>query len=154
MWFRLVIIAALAVHSTAAPVERARRLSTTGPAIVRQNFGGVDFLDSFGNLWTERTDIGNEFFQLMPVNIVDSELYQTELSFRNPRTLTFAVPVADQGPVCVTLKFAELFETSVGARVFDINIQGTQVVNDLDIFAQVGGLAPLDLSFTVRCGFG
>jgi hypothetical protein len=39
----------------------------------------------------------------------------------------------------VRLHFAELFNTNVGERVFNVAINGTQVLTNFDIFAEAGG---------------
>src|SRR5919106_2704921 len=51
----------------------------------------------------------------------------------------------------VRLYFAETFSgaQSVGARVFDVSVEGSIVLNDYDIFADVGGSKGVMKSFTV-----
>jgi Malectin domain len=46
------------------------------------------------------------------------------------------------------------FFTEVGLRVFDILIENTLVVNDLDVFDQVGAFAPLVVSFQTTISDG
>ena len=41
----------------------------------------------------------------------------------------------------MTLHFAENYHTSTGSRVLDVVIEGTQVIDNLDIVAQVGAAA-------------
>jgi hypothetical protein len=47
----------------------------------------------------------------------------------------------------VTLQFSEIHYREVGKRVFGIRLENEQVADRLDVFARVGPLAPLDLSF-------
>jgi hypothetical protein len=51
----------------------------------------------------------------------------------------------------VRLAFAEIYEgaQSVGARVFDVAIEGTTVLDNYDVFANVGGYKGVVKSFTV-----
>lgn len=60
------------------------------------------------------------------------------------------IPV-QPGNYQVRLYFAEIFNgaQSVGARTFDVSIEGTQVLNDYDVFAKVGGFKGVVESFTV-----
>jgi Malectin domain/Kelch motif/Cep192 domain 4 len=55
------------------------------------------------------------------------------------------------GPYQVRLAFAEIYEgtQSVGARVFDVLIEGATVLDNYDVFANVGGYKGVIKSFTV-----
>ncbi|MGH9222418.1 MAG: Kelch repeat-containing protein, partial [Acidimicrobiales bacterium] len=55
------------------------------------------------------------------------------------------------GSYQVRLYFAEIYTgtQSVGARVFDVSIEGAVVLNDYDIFADVGGYTGVVKTFTV-----
>ncbi len=55
------------------------------------------------------------------------------------------------GTYQVRLYFAEIYAgtQSVGARVFDVSIEGNVVLNDYDIFAEVGGYKGVVKTFTV-----
>jgi hypothetical protein len=73
----------------------------------------------------------------------DGPLYQTvryDLS-------AYHLP-ATNGPCNVTLKFCEPFYGAAGLRVFDVKLQGSTVLKDLDIFARVGKNRALDYGFT------
>ena len=62
---------------------------------------------------------------------------------------TYNIPVAN-GDYVVTLKFAELYFSAAGRRVFDVLIEGGKVVNNLDVFAQVGKNTAYDVTVSVR----
>lgn len=83
-------------------------------------------------------------------------LFQTE-RFDRPVVpeMTWAFPV-DAGAYRVNLYFAEIFTgiTASGQRVFDVSIEGVQVLDDLDIFAQVGLNAGLVTSHDVSVSDG
>ena len=51
------------------------------------------------------------------------------------------------GKYAVTLKFCEPHYAEKGKRVFGVNLQGTQVIEHLDIFAKVGRNRALDYTF-------
>ena len=61
---------------------------------------------------------------------------------------SYNIPVSN-GSKYVILKFAEIYFNTVGARIFNVNINGVRVISNLDIFKEVGFAKPLDLSFPV-----
>ena len=71
-----------------------------------------------------------------------------ELLYRTCRydLKTIKVKVPD-GKYKVTLKFCEAFFKEPGQRVFDVQLQGRTVVENLDVLAKVGQCAALDLTF-------
>ena len=106
-------------------------------SIWRVNAGGPLYPDSWGNTWIADTNFNSGTAHCVTntvVNTNDSALYQCE-RYGNPFTYAFNVPA---GSYQVTLKFAELFQTAAGARVFDVSINGAQVLSDYDIFADTG----------------
>jgi len=74
----------------------------------------------------------------------DDRLYQSE-RYGN---FTYSIPMAN-GNYLVTLKFAEIYWSSKGKRIFDVYIEGTKVISGLDIFAQVGKYHPYGVSIPV-----
>jgi large repetitive protein len=78
-------------------------------------------------------------------------LFQTE-RWDPPTTpeMQWDFPVTP-GTYQVRLYFAEIYSgaQSVGARVFDVSIEGNVVLNDYDIFADVGGFKGVVKTFTV-----
>ena len=68
---------------------------------------------------------------LVPAEIFQSERYKSgDIDWTFPLTLGKTYDVR--------LYFAEIFFHSIGDRVFDVEIEGTQVLDDYDIFADVG----------------
>ncbi|MBP7793171.1 MAG: cellulase family glycosylhydrolase [Candidatus Goldbacteria bacterium] len=78
-------------------------------------------------------------------NTTDDTLYNTE-RYGNP-TYRFDVP---NGTYEVTLKFAETYWTATGARVFDVLMEDVIVLDNLDVYAQVGSNAAYDRTFIVE----
>jgi large repetitive protein len=66
---------------------------------------------------------------------------------------SYSVPLPN-GNYTVLLRFAELYHSSPGKRIFDVYIQGTKVISNLDIFALVGKNAAYDVSFPATVADG
>ncbi|MBP7792882.1 MAG: rhamnogalacturonan lyase [Candidatus Goldbacteria bacterium] len=102
----------------------------------------TSYTDSQGNVWlSDRNYNGgltyntsNEVTNALP-SAADQTLYQNE-RHGSSFTYTFNVPA---GTYQVTLKFAETFWTEAGARIFNVSINGTQVLTNFDIYAAAGG---------------
>ena len=65
----------------------------------------------------------------------ESGLYQSERWSPTGMTYTFDVP---NGEYEVRLHFAEIYANYAGFRKFDVAVQGSRVIDDLDIYANVG----------------
>ncbi len=81
-------------------------------------------------------------------NTENDELYQTERFLAN---LSYTIPIAD-GTYEVALHFADIYEGthSEGARVFDVTLEGEKVLENYDIFKEVGGFTATSKTFTVK----
>lgn len=107
-------------------------------APIRVNCGGPNYTDSKGDVW--QADFG--FKQGKPLAIrnqvtgtPDPVLFATY--HWNPGTYSFQVP---DGKYQVNLYFVEGTATDerIGARVFNVSVQGTVVFPTFDIFSEVG----------------
>jgi Malectin domain/Bacterial TSP3 repeat len=78
------------------------------------------------------------------VGTTDPRLYQSE-RFGN---FSYNIPVAN-GDYEVTLKFAEIFHTTTGKRVFNVSTEGKTVLSNLDIVAKVGPKKAYDVTVPV-----
>ena len=78
----------------------------------------------------------------------DPDIYQSN---RYGKNLAYAIPVPANGTYTVTLHFAEIWKGgfTIGKRVFDVSIENSLVLDDLDIYATAGSNAALSYSFTV-----
>ena len=123
--------------------------STTGTTI-RVNAGGPSYTDGSGHVWSADTGFvaGNAYATGASIgNTSDATLYQTERW--NPTKLEYRFTV-DNGSYTVNLKFAELYFTSAGQRVFDIVINGQKVQSNFDVVAAApGGNRAVDKSYAV-----
>lgn len=103
------------------------------------NFGGSDYVDSEGISYTGNLD-GSKYSTTADINgTADDSLYQSE-RYGN---FIINIPVIN-GNYQVTLKFAEIYFTSSGQRVFDVSLEGDIIISNLDIFAKVGANTAYD----------
>lgn len=111
-------------------------INAGGPALTQN---GIDFSeDQFSANGTPFVD-GNGGNGPQP--IFDGTIYETE-QFGGSATalpLSYSIPVAP-GNYNVELYFAEIFQSSTGSRVFDVEVEGQLVLDDLDILAQTGDI--------------
>ncbi len=73
----------------------------------------------------------------------EGSLYQTE----RYGDLTYEIPVTN-ATYNVKLHFAELYQTMAGARSFSVSVEGEPVLQNFDLFAEVGHDTAYDLVVT------
>jgi hypothetical protein len=126
---------------------------TTPAATVRVHAGGAAYTDSLGQSWSADTGFtGGQTGSTSNAikNTPDPALYQTE-RYTN-FSYQFAVP---NGTHNVVLKFAEIYWTTTGQRIFNVSINGTQVLTNFDIVAAAGApLTAIDKTFPVTVSNG
>jgi Malectin domain len=126
------------------------------PASTPMSTKGVVALNAGGPLYTDATDVvyqgdtgfsgGKTYAATAAVaGTDDPQLYQTE----RYGTFTYALPVAD-GDYLVTLKFAEVFFTQPGQRLFNVTMEGAEVLRELDLVAEAGPRTAYDVTLPVR----
>ena len=126
----------------------------SGVVVIRVNAGGSDYVDGNGNLWSADSgyNTGYVFRTSDSIsNTTDDTLYQSERwdeSTSPELQYSFDVP---NGNYNIILHFAECYDGTAGAglRVFDVVIEGELVLDDLDIYREVGYDAALIKSFSV-----
>jgi len=108
----------------------------------RVNAGGPAYTDSQGNVWAADENYSGGTAAVTTSTItgalpaaVDQTLYQSQ-RYGNPFSYSFNVPA---GNYQITMKFAETYWTAAGQRVFNVSVNGTQVLTNFDIFATTGG---------------
>jgi hypothetical protein len=80
----------------------------------------------------------------------DPQLLGLDTEYKSERYGNFNYAFAvSNGTYQVKLKFAELYWKTANSRIFNVNINGTQVIQNLDIYAHVGYGVPYDLTFPV-----
>jgi hypothetical protein len=131
---------------------------SASPAPVRIYTGSAPYTDSAGYAWvpdilapTVSVSSGSLNQPIPPPQIsnalpaaADQALYQNE---RWGADFTYTFSNLSAGFYLVTLKLAEIVFTNPGQRVFNVFINGVQVLNQLDLVQQYGALFAADLTF-------
>src|SRR5262249_54804178 len=124
--------------------------STTAFQPIRVNAGGSAYTDPQGNVWSADTGFsggGTYSVTRSIANTTAAPLYQSERWNNGPLNYNFAAP---NGTYTVTLKFAEIYFTAAGQRIFNIVLNGQTAQANFDVFAQAGGMdRAVDRSYTV-----
>lgn len=130
--------------SVADPRQFAKWTFTVNPvstpttsAAIRVNAGGASFVDARGQTWDADRGFTGGTAYTTPTNVsgtTSQALYQTE----RWGNFDYRFPIAN-GSYTVTLKFAELYVTGPGQRIFSVQINGSTVLNNFDLFAAAGG---------------
>ena len=118
-----------------------------GSVVFSINSGGGQYTDASGVVYQADTDYSGGYPASTTAAITgtaDPALYQSE-RYGN---FSYNIPLAN-GNYTVTLKFAEIYWTAAGHRIFDVSMQGTQVISNLDIFALAGKDGAYDVSIPV-----
>jgi len=120
--------------------------------VYRVNVGGDSYVDSFNNPWladSESTHQGGELFGTgnSIANTSDPTLYQSERFGE----LSYTIPVTADLSYTIKLYFAETFDSNfaIGSRLFRIKINGNIVLDNFDIFSEVGGNTALIKAFSI-----
>ena len=99
------------------------------------NCGGSNYLSTEGNTFSADTGGGSTYSTSANISGTDDDqLYQTE---RYGKSFSYDIPL-ENGNYQVTLMFAEIYHSEAGNRVFNVSIEGEQVISNLDIFAKAG----------------
>jgi Family of unknown function (DUF6519)/Malectin domain len=121
------------------------------PASIRIYTGAQAYPDGLGNVWTP--DVSSTAVAITGTSVLsqpsppptitdaqptdtDQALYQSE---RYGSSFSYNFSGLPEGYYQVTLKFAEIVWTAANVRVFDVAINGAQVLTNFDIFAASGG---------------
>ncbi len=111
------------------------------------NAGGGQYTSASGVVYQADTDYSPSEAASTTATITgttDPVLYQTE-RYGN---FSYQIPLAN-GNYIVTLKFAEIYWNGTGQRIFNVSMQGTQVISNLDIYSKVGKNAAYDVQVPV-----
>jgi hypothetical protein len=144
--------------ATKTPVPTAIPTRTPTPAVtqapvtsstLRQTAGNY-YTDASGNAWSSLTNsVGtvNSFTASGQVaNTSDQPLYLSE-KYGKTFGYSFQVP---NNTYTVKLKFAEIYWSQAGQRVFNVAINGSTVLNKFDILSETSRFTALDKSFVTN----
>lgn len=108
------------------------------------NAGGPTFVDSLGQVWQTDANFasGESYNDDSPIaGTSDEVLYQSQkVGYSQSRPLKYEIPVSENGMYEVSLHFAEIQPEAmaVGARVFDVLLEGVTAIENLDVYSEVG----------------
>ncbi len=142
---KAITITAQGASNSPQTVYATLTVNSIGNVVFSTNSGGGQYESQAGVIFQADTDYSGGTAASIAANITgtdDPTLYQTE----RYGSFTYNVPLAN-GNYDVTLKFAEIYWDAPGKRVFNVSIQGTQVITNLDIYAMAGKDAAYDLTF-------
>ena len=131
--------------------------SATPPAAftpIRVNAGGGAFTDAQGAVWSADNGFsgGTSYSTSSPIaGTTTPALYQTEHYSNGPFQYQVSVP---NGSYTVNLKFAEIFFTSPGNRIFNVAVNGATVLSNFDPAQAAGAFTAVDRQFPVTVSGG
>ena len=128
-----------------------------GPILI--NVGGPTYVDSMGNVWETdaQWNAGESYNDDSPIaGTRDEPLYQSQKVGRPyAPPLQYEIPVDNNGDGTyqIHLHFSEIQPEAmaVGARVFDIVVEGSVVVENLDVYSEVGHHTALTKTVNHQC---
>lgn len=114
---------------------------------IRINTGGDQITGPGGEIFIEDEyfNSGSQYVKAVDVAGTDDDvLYQSERYTNNKGSFGYEIPVAISGEYDIRLHFAEIFfgvdanqlDKGAGSRVFDVVIEGQEVLSNFDILAE------------------
>ncbi len=143
---------ALTIAGKKFTVTQTRALPAENKIVFAVNCGGPQYADKAGIIYQADSFFSGGGIFKTPASIMGTEdptLYQSE-RFGN---FSYNIPVAN-GNYAVILKFAEIYNSASGQRIFDVKIEGKEVVSDLDLYSRVGKNRAYDLIVPVSVADG
>ena len=128
--------------------ENGPTLHSNAVVVFAVNAGGPQYTDMAGTLYEADTLFTGGQTNTKTVDISGTEddlLYQSE----RYGDFAYAIPLPN-GAYMVTLQFAELSWETVGQRLFDVKIEGENVVLNLDLVLAAGHHTAYDISIPVN----
>jgi hypothetical protein len=128
---------------------------TAAPTSFRVNCGGSNYVAGDGTVFEADRNYDNSsnstFSTVSAISgTTDGPLYQTE---RWGSSFSYNIPLVN-GIYAVTLMFAEINFNAANSRVFNVAIEGSQVITNLDIWAKVGKNAAYNVTNVVTVSDG
>ena len=123
-----------------------------GTVVFAVNSGGPQYTYSDGTVYqSDRNYSGGSTSSTSAAisGTTNDRLYQSE-RYGN---FSYSIPLPN-GNYTVLLRFAEIYRSAAGQRVFDVYVEGTKVISSLDIFARVGKNAAYNVSIPTTVGDG
>lgn len=102
------------------------------------NCGGGSYTSTLGTEYIADAYFVGGHTDTFPGNAVANTSDDLLYNYARSAHSAYAIPLAN-GAYRVTLQFAETFFSAENKRVFDVGIEGTLVIDDLDLVATTGG---------------
>ncbi len=132
-------------HTISATFTATSTTATT--AVFAVNAGGPQYTSKSGVVYKADTDYSSGWTSSNSTAVSgtnDPTLYKTN----RLGNFSYNIPLAN-GTYNVTLMFCENFYNVTGGRVFNVSMQSTQVISNLDIYAKVGEFAAYNVTIPV-----
>jgi len=119
------------------------------------NSGGSNYVAGDGTVFEADRNYNNNAANIFSTvsaisGTTDDPLYQSE---RWGNSFSYNIPMVN-GDYAVTLMFAEINFNAVNSRVFNVAIEGSQVITNLDIWAKVGKNAAYNETHVIKVSDG
>lgn len=153
LWHLLIVVTVILLEAHGMGEGIAQKV------VYAVNCGSEGHVDVFGVRYqkdSNRVGTASDYGkQLMIARVPqqDQILYQTERYHTS--TFGYDIPVAEDGPYLLILKFSEVYFNAPNMKVFDVVLNGDlTIASDLDIFERVGRGVAFDeyVEFEVRDG--
>jgi hypothetical protein len=150
---KMLVLLLGALFAMVVIVSNPKQVQAAQNGNVKINCGGADYTDStYGVFAADNSysggSIGSKTDSISGTS--DANLYRY---YRYGNNFSYNIPIAN-GNYVVDLKFIETYWTANGNRVFDVNAEGALMIDNLDIYSQVGKFKAYDRSFRVAVNDG
>ncbi len=123
--------------------------STPTSGIIAVNCGGSSYTGTDGTVYQADTYYVGGHTDTFPGNAVANTTDDLLYNYARSGFSAYNIPLTN-GSYTVTLKFAETYWNAAGKRVFDMALEGSPVIDDLDLYAAAPGKwVAYDLQFPV-----
>jgi YVTN family beta-propeller protein len=123
----------------------------TGFVAIRVNCGGPAMTDSSGNVWAADNSRNTSTTAAPIANTTMPALYQKESWSNGTLQYQFSVP---NGAFTLKLRFAEIYLTQRGQRMFNIVVNGNTIYSYVDILGQAQANTAFDVTVPVYVSNG
>jgi uncharacterized protein (DUF608 family) len=132
-------------------IEVATLESGNGGILIAINAGGNNYLSSEGIQYTGDASTGwvsggtSYSTNSAIANTQDDAIYQTE-RYGN---FSYSIPLQNDN-YNIVLKFAEIYQDNSNSRIFNVNIEGKEVLHNLDLFFRSGKNTAYDVVIPIE----
>jgi hypothetical protein len=121
--------------------------------VLRMTAGGKGGIDAQGNTWIADANFkgGAAWTSANQANMATLPLEYRTLrysAYPSGAPFSYGIPMAN-GSYTLVLKFAEPNKTAAGQRIFSVSVNGTIVINNLDLVVTAGTMKPYDVMIPV-----